>query len=128
MTRHALLADLLDFSDDPGWSAADDAPDLRFRADHWLLIDELLDWLATDTFPAEARYADAAVCEASTARFLGSLLAHGTTSAMVFPTVHRTSADALFAAAQRLFAWMMLADERNLVTTWVAGQPRFTSA
>jgi guanine deaminase len=150
MTRHALLADLLDFSADPGWSAADDAPGLRFRADHWLLIDEhgriagaqaeapdrtwtqhdhrgclltpgfidthvhmpqlevvasygaeLLDWLATYTFPAEARYADPIVCEMGAARFLDALLAHGTTSAMVFPTVHKASADALFAAAQQ---------------------------
>ncbi|MCK7498918.1 MAG: hypothetical protein MZW92_56545 [Comamonadaceae bacterium] len=25
---------------DPGWSAADDAPGVRYRADHWLLVDE----------------------------------------------------------------------------------------
>jgi guanine deaminase len=150
MPRQAFRADLLDFSADPGWSAADDASGLRFRADHWLLIDEhgriagaqadapdatwarhdhsgcllapgfidthvhlpqievmasygseLLDWLSTYTFPAEARYADASVCELGAARFLDALLAHGTTSAMVFPTVHQASADALFAAAQQ---------------------------
>jgi guanine deaminase len=62
----------------------------------------LLDWLETYTFPAELRYADAAVAEAGAARFLDALLAHGTTAAVVFPTVHKVSAEALFAgAAQR---------------------------
>ena len=32
-------------------------------------------------------------------RFLDALLAHGTTAAVVFPTVHKASVDALFAAA-----------------------------
>jgi guanine deaminase len=62
----------------------------------------LLDWLETYTFPAELRYADAAVAEEGAARFLDALLAHGTTAAVVFPTVHKVSAEALFAgAAQR---------------------------
>ena len=61
---------------------------------------ELLDWLTTHTFPAEARHADVAHTEAAAAHFLDALLAHGTTSAVVFPTVHRASADALFAAAE----------------------------
>jgi guanine deaminase len=61
---------------------------------------ELLDWLNTYTFPAEQRYADAAVAASGAARFLDALLAHGTTSAVVFPTVHKVSVDTLFAAAQ----------------------------
>jgi guanine deaminase len=61
---------------------------------------ELLDWLNTYTFPAERRYADPAVAEAGAERFLDALLAHGTTSAVVFPTVHKVSAEALFSAAQ----------------------------
>jgi guanine deaminase len=146
----AIRADLLDFAADPGWSAAADAPGVRFRRDHWLLVDahgriagvqaeapdaswkrydhsgsllmpgfvdthvhlpqleviasygtELLDWLDTYTFPAERRWADPAVCAAGAATFLDALLAHGTTSAVVFPTVHAGSADALFAAAQQ---------------------------
>jgi guanine deaminase len=36
----AIRADLLDFAADPGWSAADDAPGMRWRPDHWLLVDE----------------------------------------------------------------------------------------
>jgi guanine deaminase len=59
----------------------------------------LLDWLNTYTFPAELRYADPAVAAEGAARFLDALLAHGTTSAVVFPTVHKTSAEALFVAA-----------------------------
>ena len=60
----------------------------------------LLDWLDTYTFPAERRYADPAEAEAGAARFLDALIAHGTTSAVVFATVHPVSADKLFAAAR----------------------------
>ena len=62
---------------------------------------ELLDWLNTYTFPAEAKYADPAVARAGAALFLDALLAHGSTSAVVFPTVHAASVDALFDAAQQ---------------------------
>ena len=60
----------------------------------------LLDWLQRYTFPAESAWADPEVAAAGSARFLDALLAHGTTAAMVFPTVHAHSADALFAAAE----------------------------
>ncbi len=63
---------------------------------------ELLDWLETYTFPAEARHADPATAALGAQLFLDALLAHGTTSAAVFPTVHVASVDALFeGAAQR---------------------------
>jgi len=62
---------------------------------------ELLDWLTTHTFPAEARHADRPHAEATAALFLDALIAHGTTAAVVFPTVHAQSVDALFAAAGR---------------------------
>jgi guanine deaminase len=75
---------------------------------------ELLDWLNNYTFPAERRYADPAQAERGAAMFLDALLAHGTTAAVVFPTVHKVSADALFAAAQqrgmRLIAGKVLMD------------------
>ncbi len=61
---------------------------------------ELMDWLETYTFPSEQAWADPAVASAGTALFLDALLAHGTTAAVVFPTVHRASAEALFAGAQ----------------------------
>ncbi|HEX4235211.1 MAG TPA: guanine deaminase [Caldimonas sp.] len=74
----------------------------------------LLDWLTTHTFPAEARHAEPAHAERAAAHFLDALLAHGTTSAVVFPTVHAASVDALFAAAEargmRLVAGKVLMD------------------
>jgi guanine deaminase len=60
---------------------------------------ELLDWLNRYTFPAECSYADPAVARLGAERFLDALLAHGTTAAVVFPTVHKASAEALFEAA-----------------------------
>ncbi len=75
---------------------------------------ELLDWLNTYTFPAERRYADPQVAAEGAALFLDALLASGTTAAVVFPTVHKVSADALFAAAagrgMRVIAGKVLMD------------------
>ena len=159
--RLAIRGDLLDFTADPAWGDTASAA-VRFRADHWLLVDggrivgiraeqpgdgwerhdhsgqlvmpgfvdthvhspqidviasygtELLDWLTTHTFPAETRHADEVHAQAAAALFLDALLAHGTTSAVVFPTVHKTSVDALFAAAEqrgmRLVAGKVLMD------------------
>ncbi len=59
----------------------------------------LLDWLNTYTFPAELEQRDPAVAHATAELFLDALLAHGTTSAAVFPTVHAGSAQALFEGA-----------------------------
>ena len=148
-SRLAIRGDLLDFTDDPGFAAPANAGGVRFRPDHWLLVEdgritgaqvdepapgwervdhrgklilpgfvdthvhspqldviasygtELLEWLNTYTFPAEGRHGDPVVAAAGAERFLDALLAHGTTSAVVFPTVHKASADALFAGAQR---------------------------
>ena len=75
---------------------------------------ELLEWLTTHTFPAEARHADPVHAGATAALFLDALVGHGTTSALVFPTVHKASVDALFAAAEargmRLIAGKVLMD------------------
>jgi guanine deaminase len=60
---------------------------------------ELLDWLATHTFPAETAWRDEAVARRGSELFLDALLAHGTTAAAVFPTVHAHSAAALFEGA-----------------------------
>jgi guanine deaminase len=87
------------------------APQLDVMASHGT---GLLDWLETYTFPAEQRWADPAVAQAGAAYFLDALLAHGTTAAVVFPTVHAGAADALFAAAHqrgmRLVAGKVLMD------------------
>jgi guanine deaminase len=75
---------------------------------------ELLDWLQRYTFPAETAWTDPAIAAAGSQLFLDQLLQHGTTSALVFPTVHKASCDALFAAAQqrgmRLIAGKCLMD------------------
>ena len=158
----AILADLLDFTADPGLADRFSTA-VRWRPAHWLLIDaagriqavqpeapgddwqkldhsgrllmpgfidthvhspqldviaswgtELLDWLNTYTFPAEARHADPAFARAAAALFVDALLAHGSTAAVVFPTVHVASTEALFDAAQargmRLVAGKVLMD------------------
>ena len=161
LPRLALRGDLLDFTGEPSL----DAPGgihVRYRPDHWLLVEggrivgaqtqppgegwerldhsgrlilpgfidthvhsaqidvigawgtQLLDWLNTHTFPAEQRMADAAHAAAISELFIESLLAQGTTSACVFPTVHAASVDTLFAAAEargmRLIAGKVLMD------------------
>lgn len=60
---------------------------------------ELLDWLKRYTFPSECAFADPARSHAGAEVFLDALLASGTTSAVVFPTVHKVSAEALFESA-----------------------------
>ncbi len=63
---------------------------------------DLLDWLRRYTFPAEAAFADADLA-AETARFFcRELLRNGTTTALVFASVHPRSVDAVFAEAERL--------------------------
>lgn len=61
--------------------------------------EQLLEWLERHIFPAEAAFADRGHADAVAAFFLDQLLANGTTSALVFPTVHAHSVDALFEAA-----------------------------
>ncbi|QIG49684.1 guanine deaminase [Nordella sp. HKS 07] len=60
---------------------------------------DLLDWLSRFTFPEEARYGDVSYAEAAAEKFLDRLIVNGTTSAMVFSSVHNQCAGALFAAA-----------------------------
>jgi guanine deaminase len=60
---------------------------------------QLLDWLDQHIFPAERAFADPAHARDVSAFFLDELLRHGTTSALVFATVHEGSVDALFEAA-----------------------------
>ena len=61
---------------------------------------QLLDWLETYTFPHEARFSDGDWARAEAQRFTDLLLAHGTTSGLVFCTSHPASVDALFEAAE----------------------------
>ncbi|WP_420065124.1 guanine deaminase [Pectobacterium colocasium] len=64
--------------------------------------EQLLEWLQTYTFPTESKYADSDYAAAMSAFFLNQLLANGTTTALVFGTVHPESVDALFRAASHL--------------------------
>jgi guanine deaminase len=61
--------------------------------------EQLLDWLDKHIFPAEKAFADKAHADGVAAFFLDELLRNGTTSALVYPTVHEQSVDALFEAA-----------------------------
>jgi guanine deaminase len=60
---------------------------------------QLLDWLERHIFPAELAFSDRAHADDVAAFFLDELLRNGTTSALVFATVHAQSVDALFDAA-----------------------------
>lgn len=61
--------------------------------------EQLLDWLDRHIFPAEKAFVDPTHADAVAAFFLDELLRNGTTSALVYPTVHEQSVDALFEAA-----------------------------
>jgi len=61
--------------------------------------EQLLHWLDRHIFPAEAGFSDRSHADAIAAFFLDELLRNGTTSALVFATVHACSVDALFDAA-----------------------------
>lgn len=61
--------------------------------------EQLLDWLDRHIYPAELAFADRAHADAVAGVFCDELLRHGTTSALVFATVHAHSVDALFGAA-----------------------------
>ena len=62
---------------------------------------DLLDWLNRFTFPEEAKYAVAQYAATAAEVFLDRLIQHGTTSALVFASSHKASADALFNAAYK---------------------------
>ncbi|MBH2544091.1 guanine deaminase [Serratia marcescens] len=64
--------------------------------------DQLLDWLNNYTFPTESRYGCEQHADAMSAFFLRELLSNGTTTALVFGSVHPQSVDALFSQAQML--------------------------
>ncbi len=76
--------------------------------------EKLLDWLDRYAFPAEQRFADRAYAEEVAGVFLDELLDNGTTTALVFGTVHAHSADLIFEAARlrgmRLIAGKVLMD------------------
>lgn len=68
----------------------------------------LIDWLNTYTFPEEMRFRDPAYAAEIANRYLDLVLARGTTTVCTYATIHPSSVDAIFTAAQargmRLFA------------------------
>jgi guanine deaminase len=61
---------------------------------------QLLDWLHNYTFVEEQKFANPKHCARIAAFFLDELIRSGTTTAMVYCTVHPESVDAFFAAAE----------------------------
>ena len=51
--------------------------------------EQLLEWLNKHTFPTERRYEDLEYAREMSAFFIKQLLRNGTTTALVFGTVHR---------------------------------------
>ncbi|MDR6492104.1 guanine deaminase [Paraburkholderia sp. 22099] len=74
----------------------------------------LLPWLDTYTFPTERRFSDPAHARETASFFVDELLACGTTTALVYCTVHKESADALFTESEarnlRMVAGKVLMD------------------
>jgi guanine deaminase len=64
--------------------------------------EQLLDWLNTYTFPTERQFEDKAHASDVAAIFLKELLRNGTTTALVFGSVHPQSVDAFFEQADKL--------------------------
>ena len=64
--------------------------------------EQLLDWLNNYTFPTEVNFADSDVANNAAEFFLQELLKNGTTTALVFGTVHKSAVDAFFEISQRL--------------------------
>lgn len=63
--------------------------------------EQLLEWLNTYTFPTEIQFQDKSYADQIADFFVNELLKNGTTTALVFCTVHPQSVDALFEAAER---------------------------
>jgi guanine deaminase len=61
----------------------------------------LLHWLSAYAFPAESRFHHEDVAAETARFFLDQILAHGTTTALVFATAHKVAAEALFAESYR---------------------------
>ncbi len=63
--------------------------------------EQLMDWLNNYTFPAEGQFEDKAYASNIANFFLDELLKCGTTTAMVFGTVHKQSVEAFFEASEK---------------------------
>src|SRR5262249_56789440 len=68
---------------------------------------QLLEWLEKYTFVEEQKFADPAHAAHNAEFFLDQLARNGTTTALVYCSAHRGSAEALFAAAHKRNAGMI---------------------
>ncbi|MCB1985472.1 MAG: guanine deaminase [Burkholderiales bacterium] len=64
--------------------------------------EQLVQWLEHYAYPVESQFADNAHAQLASRFFLNELLRNGTTTALVFGTVHKASIDALFAESEKL--------------------------
>ena len=63
--------------------------------------EQLLDWLENYTFPEEKRFKNPVYAHKVAKLFFNELASNGTTTALVFGTVHKESVDVFFEEAQR---------------------------
>lgn len=81
---------------------------------------ELLSWLTNYTYPEETRFADPAHAADVAKRFFDALIAHGTTTSVVYSSVHEEATDIAFKTAQaagiRAFIGKVMMD-RNVPET-----------
>jgi guanine deaminase len=96
--------------------------DLHIHAPQWPQLGKALDvplevWLQKHTFPLEARYEDTGFAERVYGDLVSSLLAHGTTSAVYFATIHqeatRALADICLRLGQRAFIGKVAMDNED---------------
>lgn len=76
--------------------------------------EQLLEWLQTYTYPVESQFDDPVYAREIADRFLDELLRAGTTTALVFGTVHKASVESFFEACEarnlRMIAGKVLMD------------------
>ncbi|MBX2837351.1 MAG: guanine deaminase [Gammaproteobacteria bacterium] len=89
---------------------------------------QLLEWLEKYTFPLEETFIDPTVASTTAAFFLDELLRNGTTTALVFGTVHKESVDQFFSETTkrnlRMIAGKVLMDRnapKALCDTVISG-------
>lgn len=101
--------------------------DLHIHAPQWPQLGTGLDmplerWLFEHTFPLEARYADATFADDVWSHMVPTLLAHGTTTAVYFSSVHESAtrrlAEHCAAAGQRAFVGRVAMDHPEGTPDW----------
>ena len=92
---------------------------------------QLLEWLNAYTFPMESRFKEKAYAKKVASFFLDELLKNGTTTALIFATVHPESVDAIFEEADqremRIIAGKVLMDRNEFVPKDLQDTPETAS-